>query len=193
MIWDPNAERVKKSLEANKLGYWNQAIILSINIPYIIFFRLNVRLNTVIERKRMNQEKSFFNNVKNQLLCQIIIQAALQTFLAIHIEGAKVLSLQDDSVFGHLRKDNFLFILFYYGFIAGICGTIGAIFALKWFPSILVMNLCLMRPIISQGCGIFLNIDEWPGWMTYLGAILVLGAIYWINKGKTLIEKEIQN
>lgn len=65
MIWDPDANRVKKNLEGNELGYWSQAIILSINIPYLAFFKLNVRLNTVIERKRMNQEKSFFNNVKN--------------------------------------------------------------------------------------------------------------------------------
>ena len=71
MMWDPNAARVKKNIEVH--GYWNQFIILSINIPYIIFFRLNLRLNTVIERKRMNKETSFFNNVKNQVLCQIII------------------------------------------------------------------------------------------------------------------------
>ena len=93
------------------------------------------------------------------------------------------MSLENDSVFGHLNSKNFFFNTFYFGFVCGIGGTIGAVIVLQsgYFPTILIMNLCLLRPIISQAAGIYLKIDEYPGVMTYAGGILVLGSIYVIN------------
>ena len=81
-------------------------------------------------------------------MCQILIQTVGWTLWAYLVDGAEV-SLSDEGIFGHLRPDHALIILFYMGFLAGLCGTIGVIFALKFFPSILIMNLCLTRPLIS--------------------------------------------
>ena len=70
------------------------------------------------------------------------------------------------------------------GLVCGIWGSIGIVILLEYFPSVLIMNLCLLRPIISQAAGIYLDIDKYPGNMTYAGGLLVLGSIYAINKGK---------
>lgn len=39
------------------------------------------------------------------------------------------------------------------------------------------MNLLLLEPIISQFFGVFMGVDQWPGWMTFFGAFLAMVAI----------------
>lgn len=70
----------------------------------------------------------------------MLILSILNTLLAIFIEDAEI-SMANDGIFGHLTSENFVFILFFYGFIAGLCGTIGVLFALEHFPLILILNL----------------------------------------------------
>ena len=172
MIFDPDAVRVGKT--SNVFGSF---LCVLVNIPYIFFFKVNSKLN---EANKAQNGEGFFSNIRNQVMCQILIQTFGWTLWAIFIDGAEI-SLSDKGIFGHLRSDHFFYILFYMGFVAGLCGTIGVIFALKFFPSILIMNLCLTRPLISQTMGIYLGIDELPGLMTYLGCGMVIGAIYMIN------------
>jgi hypothetical protein len=45
------------------------------------------------------------------------------------------------------------------------------------------MNCLLLEPIISQVLGVFLNLDEIPGPMTFSGVILIIIAINIIYKG----------
>jgi len=109
--------------------------------------------------------------------------AIINTLLAIFIEGAEI-STENDGIFGHLSSENFVFITFFLGFIAGICGTIAVNFALEHFPLLLILNLLQTRPIIAMATGIFLGIDLWPGWMTCVGTIMIFTAIMIINKAE---------
>lgn len=113
--------------------------------------------------------------------------AILNTLLAVLIEGAEI-SMGNDGIFGHLSSENFVFIIFYLGFIAGVCGTIAVHFAFEHFPLLLILNLLQTRPIIAMATGIFLGIDLWPGWMTHAGTAMIFTAIMIINKAE-LIDK----
>ena len=75
-----------------------------------------------------------------------------------------------------------VFNTFFMGLVCGIWGSIGVVIVLEYFPSVLIMNLCLLRPIISQAAGIYLDIYEYPGIITYIGGALVLGSISAIKK-----------
>ena len=50
------------------------------------------------------------------------------------------------------------------------------------------MNCLLIEPILSQVFGVFLNLDEIPGLMTFGGVILIIIAINIIHKGSQLKE-----
>ena len=64
----------------------------------------------------------------------------MNTILAIMVEGADF-STRNDGIFGHLSSENFVFVTFFLGFIAGVCGTIAVNFALEHFPLLLILNL----------------------------------------------------
>tara|TARA_B110000285_G_scaffold133267_1_gene149517 strand:+ start:1178 stop:1531 length:354 start_codon:yes stop_codon:yes gene_type:complete len=109
--------------------------------------------------------------------------AIINTLLAVFIEGAE-LSMGNDGIFGHLSAENFVFITFFLGFIAGVCGTIAVNFALEHFPLLLILNLLQSRPIIAMATGIFLGIDLWPGWMTCVGTITIFTSMMIVNKAE---------
>lgn len=81
----------------------------------------------------------------------------------------------DNSIWGWLQEDQFLYVTVVYGLVCGVYGTHGAIFAVKHFPLIPLMNSYLLRPIIAQLLGVWLDIDKIPGTMTFLG---VTGLIF---------------
>ena len=107
----------------------------------------------------------------------------MNTVLAISVERADF-STNNDGIFGHLSSENFVFVTFFLGFIAGVCGTIAVNFALEHFPLLLILNLLQTRPIIAMATGIFLGIDIWPGWMTWAGTTMIFTAIMIINKAE---------
>ena len=109
--------------------------------------------------------------------------AILNTLLSVYIEEAE-LSMGNDGIFGHLSSENFVFITFFLGFIAGVCGTIAVNFALEHFPLLLILNLLQSRPIIAMATGIFLGIDLWPGWMTCVGTITIFTSMMIVNKAE---------
>merc|ERR1712166_1075391 len=94
---------------------------------------------------------------------------------AVYLDGASWNDLSDMSIWGWLRPDQVVFVSIVYGLVCGVYGTHGAIFAVKHFPLIPLMNSYLLRPIIAQLLGCYLGIDNIPGVMTFLG---VTGLIF---------------
>ena len=103
--------------------------------------------------------------------------------LAIWVDGAKYDTIADDSVWGWMQAKEVIYVSTVYGLICGVYGTHGAIFAVKHFPLIPLMNSYLMRPIISQLCGYFLGIDYIPGIMTFVGVTGLIFSIMFQKKG----------
>ena len=93
----------------------------------------------------------------------------------MEVDGAKWNTIADDSIWGWMQSKEFLYISIVYGLICGVYGTHGAIFAVKHFPLIPLMNSFLLRPIIAQLLGCYLGIDNLPGSMTIIG---VAGLIF---------------
>jgi hypothetical protein len=60
---------------------------LLVNIPYVFFFQVNVRLNKVIKERK---DETIFSSVKIQVTCQAIQQALLYTLLAVYMNEAKL-------------------------------------------------------------------------------------------------------
>jgi hypothetical protein len=72
-----------------------------------------------------------------------------------------------------------------------VYGTHGAIFAVKHFPLVPLMNSYLSRPIIAQLLGCLLHIDHIPGPLTFIGVAGLIGSIMFQKKGEVLrVQKE---
>ena len=48
----------------------------------------------------------------------------------------------------------------------------------KYFSSVVAGTMMLLEPIFSQVYGIALGLDEYPGFITYIGGLLILGGLY---------------
>jgi len=156
---DPESIRVGEA--APNIG--NSFMCLLVNIPFVIYFIIIRRLCQIV------------GNTMVYVLHQTIIQSFIIGFLAIYIDGAKWNEISDGSIWGWLQPDQVVFVSIMYGLICGVYGTHGAIFAVKQFPLIPLMNSYLLRPIIAQLLGCWLGIDLIPGAMTFLG---VTGLIF---------------
>ena len=66
---------------------------------------------------------------------------------------------------------------FWNAIFSAFWGLYGYVISLLFFPPVFVMNCLLMEPMVSQVIGVALNIDEWPGWMSFLGVAIVIVSI----------------
>lgn len=97
--------------------------------------------------------------------------------ISVYFEGTEYNNLSANSVFGWLNTDQIVFVTFVYGLVCGVAGSIGGTFVVKYFSLIPMMNLYLMRPIISQFIGIKMGIDNIPGIMSFVGISGIIGSI----------------
>lgn len=107
----------------------------------------------------------------------------VSAIVAVSLEGAQ-LDMSDKGIFGFLRLDNAVISFLGNGIVCTFFGVYGYIWALKYFSSVFVMNLVLIEPVIAQVVGVFFGTDEWPGWMTWLGVVIVSGAVNIIYQGE---------
>jgi hypothetical protein len=54
-------------------------------------------------------------------------------------------------------------------------GTMGYISVMKYFDPIVISVVCLLEPIVANVMGIIVGVDAVPGFMTLVGATLVMG------------------
>jgi len=97
--------------------------------------------------------------------------------LSVWVDGAKWNTIANDSIWGWMQAEELAYVGIVYGLICGVYGTHGAIFVIKHFPLIPLMNSYLLRPIIAQYLGYELGIDNLPGSMTFIGVVGLIFSI----------------
>jgi hypothetical protein len=130
---DPESLRVGEA--SPNIG--NSFLCLLVNIPFVIYFMIIKRLGAIV------------GNTMVYVLHQTIIQSVIIGFLAVYVDGAEWRTMGDNSIWGWMQADQIVFVSVVYGLICGVYGTHGAIFAVKHFPLIPLMNSYLLRPIIA--------------------------------------------
>ena len=84
-------------------------------------------------------------------------------------------------LFGFLNSSNLFYCFVPFGIFAGFFGLPGYVVALKFFSPVLVSTSMLLEPFISQLFGYYFEIDKAPGFLTYLGTLIVIVGIFSIQ------------
>lgn len=86
--------------------------------------------------------------MRYQILAQAISLSLMTSIFAMLMEKAK-LDMSDQGIFGFLREDNIIYCFILNGLISGVCGGFGDTIATYFNPSLVVMNVSLLCPIIG--------------------------------------------
>ena len=73
--------------------------------------------------------------------------------------------------FGLLNSEEALYAFLCLGLTVGFWGSLGYVFSLIFFSPVIVSATLLFLPFISQMLGYWLNIDYFPGWLTWTGNV----------------------
>ena len=165
IILDPNASKngAKVSIVADLAS-------MTINIPYILMM-------------------TTANDFKKRIdIGVIVLYGAVFNFVVAFVyslafEGVSF-DTTDDGIWGFFAQKN-LELCFLWGSVFTCFFAIqGYIIALIFYPQISVMNFHLLEPIVSQLIGVAMGVDEWPGWMTWVGVVIVMAAINVMYQGE---------
>uniref|UniRef100_K3WKV7 EamA domain-containing protein n=1 Tax=Globisporangium ultimum (strain ATCC 200006 / CBS 805.95 / DAOM BR144) TaxID=431595 RepID=K3WKV7_GLOUD len=64
--------------------------------------------------------------------------------------------------------------------VCDLMGTMGYISVMKYFDPIVISVVCLLEPIVATAMGIVVGVDAIPGYLTFIGATLVLGGTFMV-------------
>lgn len=92
--------------------------------------------------------------------------------------------MSDHGVFGFLRPDTAFVSFVGNGFCTTIIGVYGLILSLRYFSPVFVMNSFMLQPVLSQVIGVAFGGDTWPGWMTWIGILIIFVAINIMYQGE---------
>ena len=84
----------------------------------------------------------------------------------------------DNGIFGWLAKENFWYNFLVISGINGVFTLWLQMLVFKYFSPVIAGTMMLLEPMFSQVYGIILGLDEYPGSITYVGGILILGGLY---------------
>lgn len=73
-----------------------------------------------------------------------------------------------------------LLMLCYLVFVCDLVGTMGYISVMKYFDPIVISVVCLLEPIVATAMGIVVGVDAVPGFLTFVGAALVIGGTFMV-------------
>ena len=76
--------------------------------------------------------------------------------------------------FGFLNGDTLFAALVCYGASSGFWGSTGYILSLLFFSPVIVSAAFLFEPFFGQLFGYWMDIDHFPGVLTWVGTLLVL-------------------
>jgi len=126
-------------------------------------------------------------------LFMFLIFALASVFLLAYIivsgQSYEISTEEDIGIFGwiNLRKDR-LFLELYIAFICNGVGTTGYIAIMKYFDPVVVAMVMLMEPVIALFQGIAVGVATLPGWITWLGNLVVVSGsviVIWSGSKKT--------
>lgn len=165
MIMDPNIVK-----DGEKVNIIADLLTLGINLPWILYF-----LGSEYIKTRMDIEIIAFLGTAFMFFFSMIFSLA--------IEGT-AFDASDDGIFGFFQPHNAYICFVWNAIFAGFFAFYGYNMALLYYPTVFVMNFLLVEPFISQIIGVSLGIDQWPGWMTFVGAAIVMLAINVMYQGE---------
>ena len=94
-----------------------------------------------------------------------------------------------EGMLGWASPKYLVFTVFLFGPIAGILGVGGYIILLDYFPAHVVASMFLLEPVSGQIVGIILGQDNFPGIVTYLGALGIWVGLGMVIRGDYLMKK----
>ena len=92
--------------------------------------------------------------------------------------------------FGFLDEGEAFAAIVCYGLSAGFFGNAGYVICLLFFSPVIVSACFLVEPFLSQMFGYWMDIDRFPGWLTWFGTFLVLIGILLIQKADRQRKKD---
>ena len=93
--------------------------------------------------------------------------------------------------FGFLDEGEAFAAIVCYGLSCGFFGNAGYVICLLFFSPVIVSACFLFEPFLSQMFGYWMDIDRFPGWLTWVGTFLVLVGILLIQKADRQRKKEM--
>ena len=94
--------------------------------------------------------------------------------------------------FGFLHPEWIWYCLIIWFFGAMYPGYFAFIQAMLYLPPQVTSSGLLVEPLLGQLFGVVFGLDRWPGWQSFLGAVIDLVGIYLINKGEQQRQAENQ-
>jgi drug/metabolite transporter (DMT)-like permease len=84
----------------------------------------------------------------------------------------------DTGLFGWLAPENFWYNLVVVSGLNGV-GTLALqMLVFRYFTPVVAGTMMLLEPLFSQVYGIALGLDHYPGWLTYVGGVLILAGLF---------------
>lgn len=167
LLFDPAA--IKNGQNVN---IWADLACLLINFPYAIYY---------VGQDYLKDHFSLFFLITQG----VVFNYTFAVVLAVLVEG-RTLDMTDHGVFGFMRPDTAFISFVVNGLGTTILGTYASVWALRYFSPVTVMNTALLMPVKSQIIGVMFGTDTWPGWMTWLGILIIFIAINLMYQGEQL-------
>ena len=154
-------------------------MLILANVPALLYFSLSRSLM----RKRMLHHVIIINFLTAFILC----------VGAILCEGAKLNLHRRHGLFGWLCADLAFTSIFWMGFFATFCGSIGYLLSMQFYSPMACMNAYLLEPFFAQILGCAFGVDKRPGFLTIAGVIAIAVATVMVNKGtNTMINGKLR-
>ena len=144
-------------------------MLILANVPALFYFSLSRSLM----RKRMLHHVIIINFLTAFILC----------VGAILCEDAKLNLHRRHGLFGWLCSDLAFTSIFWMGFFATFCGSIGYLLSMQFYSPMACMNAYLLEPVFAQILGCVFGVDKRPGLLTIAGVIAIAVATVMVNKG----------
>lgn len=168
MLFDSNAERT----DGKKGTVWVYAVCFSGALAMAFFMLLNGVL-----------VKAF------PIFTLLVLQAVIgYVYLTVMMKLAFMDEFDFFSLdvnwggFGFLDSDEAFAAIVCYGLSCGFFGNAGYVICLLFFSPVIVSACFLLEPFLGQMIGYLMDIDHFPGWLTWIGTLLVLIGILLIQK-----------
>ena len=84
--------------------------------------------------------------------------------------------------FGFLHPDEAVNGVFVFGLSAGFFAMAGWVLCLLFFSPVVITGTFLWEIFISQFLGFMLDIDKLPGWLTWVGTVVVIVGVLLLSK-----------
>ena len=168
MLSDGKAERT----DGKVATWWHYAVCISAAFGAAFFFLFNGHL-----------VKAF------PIFTLLLIQSTIGYFYILILlfisypDDFKYFSLDPYwGGFGYFNSDEAFYALFCFGMTGGFWGSLGYVISLLFFSPVIVSASFLFEPFVGQMIGYWMDIDHFPGWLTWTGTFCVFFGVLGIQK-----------